>query len=135
MSPEYGSTVAMFPVDAMTLDYLRLSGRDEAHVNLVERYTKDQGLFRSDDVDPEYASTLEVDLTAVEPSLAGPRRPQDRVTLSGAKAAFAVALPTLRGGTGKKPRSPRRRRAPNPVTVRSSSQPLPAARTPRTPVS
>ena len=101
MSPEYGSTVAMFPVDAMTLDYLRLSGRDEAHVNLVERYTKDQGLFRSDDVDPEYASTLEVDLTAVEPSLAGPRRPQDRVTLSGAKAAFAVALPTLRGGTGE----------------------------------
>ena len=98
MSPEYGSTVAVFPIDDMTLDYLRLSGRDERQVQLVDRYTKAQGLFRSDDSEATYGATLEFDLATVEPSLAGPRRPQDRVTLGGAGAAFATALEMIQGG-------------------------------------
>ena len=96
MCPEYGATVAMFPIDNMTLDYLRLTGRDESRVQLVEDYARAQGLFRTDD-SPEavYTETLELDLSSVEPSLAGPKRPQDRVSLTGAKAAFGTALPTM----------------------------------------
>jgi aconitate hydratase len=96
MCPEYGATVAMFPIDDMTLDYLRLTGRDEAHVRLVEDYARAQGLFRTDN-SPEaaFSDTLELDLSDVEPSLAGPRRPQDRVSLTRAKAAFETALPTM----------------------------------------
>jgi len=96
MCPEYGATVAIFPIDEMTLDYLRLTGRDEAHVRLVEDYARAQGLFRTDS-SPEavYTETLELDLSTVEPSLAGPRRPQDRVSLKRAKAAFETALPTM----------------------------------------
>ena len=96
MCPEYGATVAMFPIDNMTLDYLRLTGRDESRVRLVEEYARAQGLFRTDD-SPEavYTETLELDLSIVEPSLAGPKRPQDRVSLKRAKAAFQTALPTM----------------------------------------
>ena len=96
MCPEYGATVAMFPIDNMTLDYLRLTGRDESRVRLVEDYARAQGLFRTDD-SPEavYTETLELDLSRVEPSLAGPKRPQDRVSLTSASAAFRKALPTL----------------------------------------
>ncbi len=96
MCPEYGATVAIFPIDDLTLDYLRLTGRDERLVALVERYAKAQGLFRTDD-GPEaaYSETIELDLATVEPSLAGPRRPHDRVSLANAKASFAAALPTL----------------------------------------
>src|SRR5262245_46992432 len=80
MCPEYGATVAIFPIDDMTLDYLRFTGRDDAQVALVEAYAKAQGLFRTDQTpDATYTSTLELDLATVEPSLAGPRRPQDRV--------------------------------------------------------
>ncbi len=106
MSPEYGSTVAIFPIDEMTLDYLRLSGRDEKQVDLVERYTKAQGLFRSEHVDATYGATLEFDLTTVEPSLAGPRRPQDRVTLAGAREAFGDALEMIQGGGTSGPSGP-----------------------------
>jgi aconitate hydratase len=96
MCPEYGATVAIFPVDDMTLDYLRLTGRDEAQVRLVEHYTKEQGLFRIDGApDAVYSDTIELDLATIEPSLAGPRRPQDRVSLRKAKTAFQSALPTL----------------------------------------
>ncbi|MEO8521051.1 MAG: aconitate hydratase AcnA [Acidobacteriota bacterium] len=96
MSPEYGATIAICPIDDMTLDYLRLTGRDEAHVKLVEVYTKEQGLFRRDDApDPVYSSTLELDLSTVEPSLAGPKRPQDRVSLRQAKHKFQQALETM----------------------------------------
>src|SRR5690242_15729937 len=86
MCPEYGATVAIFPVDEMTLDYLRLTGRDESRVRLVEEYARAQGLFRTDD-SPEaiYSETLSLDLSTIEPSLAGPKRPQDRVTLRKAK--------------------------------------------------
>jgi aconitate hydratase len=96
MCPEYGATVAIFPIDDMTLDYLRLTGRDDARVRLVEDYARAQGLFRTDD-SPEavYTETLELDLSIVEPSLAGPKRPQDRVSLTRAKAAFQTALPTM----------------------------------------
>ena len=96
MAPEYGATIGFFPVDEKTLDYLRLTARDMTHIERIETYLRAQGLFRlDDDPDPEYTSSLELDLGTVEPSLAGPRRPQDRVALSGAKAGFEEALGTL----------------------------------------
>ncbi|HSB68103.1 MAG TPA: aconitate hydratase AcnA [Candidatus Methylomirabilis sp.] len=92
MAPEYGATVGFFPVDRETLDYLRRTGR-QVHVDLVERYTKEQGLFRTDATpDPEFTDTLELDLGSVEPSLAGPKRPQDRVPLGKMKTGFQQAL-------------------------------------------
>jgi aconitate hydratase len=95
MAPEYGATMGFFPVDAETLNYMRRTGRDEALVQLVERYTKEQGLFRTDTTaDPEFTDTLFLDLGDVEPSLAGPKRPQDRVPLSEMKANFNKALRT-----------------------------------------
>ena len=96
MSPEYGATIAICPIDEMTLDYLRLTARDEAHVKLVEAYAKEQGLFsRPEASDPVYTATLELDLSTVEPSLAGPKRPQDRVSLRQAKTKFAQALESM----------------------------------------
>lgn len=96
MCPEYGATVAIFPIDEMTLDYLRLTGRDQSRVNLVEAYAKEQGIFRTDSTpDAVYSQTVELDLDTIEPSLAGPKRPQDRVSLKRAKSAFATALPTM----------------------------------------
>jgi aconitate hydratase len=101
MSPEYGATMGFFPVDDETLRYLRLSGRGQDLVDLVERYTKAQGLFRSDDApDPEYTDTLELDMNTVEPSLAGPKRPQDRVPLTQMKASFNRALTAPASKTG-----------------------------------
>ena len=92
MAPEYGATVGFFPVDAETLKYLRLSGRSEHQVRLVEEYCKAQGMFRSDDTpDPEFTDSVSLDLGTVEPSLAGPKRPQDRVPLSTSKKAFNEA--------------------------------------------
>ncbi len=98
MSPEYGSTVAICPIDRMTLDYLALTGRDPGQVDLVEAYAKTQGLFASDADDPTYTDVVELDLGSVEPSIAGPKRPQDRVPLHAAKSAFASALGSLAGG-------------------------------------
>jgi aconitate hydratase len=96
MCPEYGATIAIFPIDAMTLDYLRLSGRDESRVELVEAYAKAQGLFfEKGAADPVYSETIDFNLAAIEPSLAGPKRPQDRVPLKGAKQGFAAALPGM----------------------------------------
>ena len=93
MAPEYGATMGFFPVDDETLAYLRLTGRDAHQVALVEAYTKAQGLFRTDATpDPTFSDTIELDLSTVEPSLAGPKRPQDRVPLSKSKAMFAEAL-------------------------------------------
>jgi aconitate hydratase len=101
MCPEYGATIAIFPIDEMTLDYLRLTGR-EARVDLVEAYARAQGLFRSSgDPDPVYSETIELDLNTVEPSLAGPRRPQDRVALYNAKSGFKAALESLKAGAKK----------------------------------
>ena len=99
MCPEYGATVAIFPIDDMTLDYLRLTGRDASQIALVEAYARAQGLFRIDDaVDAAYSESIEFDLGTVQPSLAGPRRPQDRVALGAAKSSFAAALPELKKG-------------------------------------
>jgi aconitate hydratase len=96
MAPEYGATCGIFPVDAETLRYLRFTGRPEAQVRLVEAYTKEQGLFHSADTPPAaYSDTLTLDLAAVEPSLAGPRRPQDRVALGKVRESFAAELPGL----------------------------------------
>lgn len=96
MAPDYGATMGFFPVDAETLKYLIGSGRDPAMVDLVERYCKAQGLFRTDDTpDPIFSDTLELDLGAVEASLAGPKRPQDRVGLGGVRSSFRKAFPGL----------------------------------------
>ncbi len=92
MSPEYGSTIAVFPIDEHTTDYLRLTGRDEHQIALVEAYAKTQGLWHDDDAEPRYSEYLELDLSTVVPSIAGPKRPQDRVTLAHAKQGFREAL-------------------------------------------
>ncbi len=88
MAPEYGATCGFFPIDEETINYLRFTGRDEARVKLVEAYAKEQGLWRDDSAQPVFTDTLELDLGTVEPSLAGPKRPQDRIALSKAAPAF-----------------------------------------------
>jgi aconitate hydratase len=96
MSPEYGATCAIFPVDEVTLQYLRFTGRPEERVALVEAYMKEQGLFHTArSPEPVFTDTLSLDLATVEPSIAGPRRPQDRVKLSDARRSFRDALPSL----------------------------------------
>ena len=102
MAPEYGATCGIFPVDAETLRYLRLTGRSEEQITLVEDYYKEQGLFHTaSSPEADYTQTLELDLAAVEPSVAGPKRPQDRVLLKDAAASFAQQLPTLLAPTAK----------------------------------
>jgi aconitate hydratase len=101
MAPEYGATMGFFPIDAETLAYLRLTGREKAQVDLVERYMKEQGLFRTDAAPiPEFTKRLTLDLGSVVPSLAGPKRPQDRVPLTEVKKTFAESLtaPTAKRG-------------------------------------
>ena len=93
MSPEYGSTIAIFPIDQITLEYLRLTGRSEDQIALVEAYAKAQGLWFDPEVTAEYSEYLELDLSTVVPSIAGPKRPQDRIALADARQAFATALP------------------------------------------
>src|ERR671910_449841 len=92
MSPEYGSTIAVFPIDSKTTDYLRLTGRDEHQIALVEAYAKEQGLWHDDDREPRYSEYLELDLSTVVPSIAGPKRPQDRVIVAHAKEGFREAV-------------------------------------------
>ncbi|MFF2276522.1 aconitate hydratase [Agromyces sp. NPDC058126] len=92
MSPEFGSTAAMFPIDDVTLDYLRLTGRDEAAVALVEQYAKVQKLWHDADNEPEFSEYMELDLSTVVPSIAGPKRPQDRILLSRSKEQFELDL-------------------------------------------
>lgn len=93
MSPEFGSTAAIFPIDDVTLDYLKLTGRSEEQIALVEAYCKEQGLWHDPKNEVEYSEYLELDLSTVVPSIAGPKRPQDRIELSDAKAQFAKDLP------------------------------------------
>ena len=119
MSPEYGATIAICPIDEMTLDYLRLTGRDDAQVRMVEVYAKEQGLFRTpESVDPVYTATIELDLSTVEPSLAGPKRPQDRVSLRQSRLKFEQALEVML--------TERKAKAAAPATAAASS---PAAST------
>ena len=94
MSPEYGSTVAIFPIDEETIKYLELTGRSKEQRELVERYAKLQGIWHDPSASPRYSEHLELDLASVVPSIAGPKRPQDRVSLSDAKGSFAKVLPT-----------------------------------------
>ncbi len=97
MSPEYGSTCAIFPIDQETLRYLRFTGRSEEQVQLVEAYAKEQGMWHDPTNEPVYSQRVELDLSTVEPSLAGPARPQDRVPLRRSKAAFRESLPKILG--------------------------------------
>ena len=107
MAPEYGATVGFFPVDNESLRYLRMTGRDPELVDLVERYYKEQGLFRTDDTpEPEYSAVLELDMSTVEPSVAGPRRPQDRIPLGGVRASFRTALRDYFGKEDALPAAP-----------------------------
>ncbi len=104
MAPEYGATCGMFPIDRETLRYLELTGRSQEHVRIIEAYTKEQGLFHGPGTpDAAYSDTLSLDLGSVEPSLAGPRRPQDRVRLRDVKRSFEEALPTMRVATSPHP--------------------------------
>jgi aconitate hydratase len=103
MAPEYGATCGIFPVDNETLKYLRLTGRSEEHLALTEAYCREQGLFHTADApEAEYSATLELDLATVEPSVAGPKRPQDRVLLSQTPKSFAQKLPELQGPNANK---------------------------------
>jgi aconitate hydratase len=99
MSPEFGSTAAIFPIDEVTLGYLRLTGRSEARVALVEAYAKEQGLWHDPSTEPTFSEYLELDLSSVVPSIAGPKRPQDRISLSEAKSAFRIAVADYVNGT------------------------------------
>ncbi|MGB3284377.1 aconitate hydratase [Mycolicibacter algericus] len=92
MSPEYGATCAIFPIDAVTCDYLRLTGRSEHRIKLVEAYAKEQGMWHDPGHEPEYSQILELDLSSVEPSIAGPKRPQDRIPLRLAPATVSALL-------------------------------------------
>jgi aconitate hydratase len=106
MSPEYGATMGYFPVDAESLRYYRLTGRDAGHVDFIERYMKAQGLlFSADAIEPEYSDYVELDLADVEPSVAGPKRPQDRVRVSDLKNSFEriLTMPVKEGGFGVPP--------------------------------
>ena len=147
MSPEYGATCGFFPVDDETLRYLRLTGRPAEQIALVEAYCKENALWHDPDEPPTYSQIVELDLSSVEPSLAGPRRPQDRVPLRDAKQAFLDELPSFgvdygnghdeavaetfpasdplasghsgpRRGAGAMPRSPRRRASCSPSGLR-----------------
>lgn len=93
MSPEFGSTVAMFPIDQVTIDYLRVTGRSQEQLDLIEAYSKAQGLWHDPNIEPRYSEYLELDLSTVVPSIAGPKRPQDRIQLSKAKESFEQVLP------------------------------------------
>ncbi|QPK82214.1 aconitate hydratase AcnA [Schaalia sp. ZJ405] len=98
MSPEFGSTAAIFPIDNVTLDYLRLTGRSEESIRVVEEYAKAQGLWHDPSREAQYSEYLELDLSTVVPSIAGPKRPQDRIELTRAKESFREALPTYAPG-------------------------------------
>ena len=139
MSPEFGSTCAIFPIDAETLRYLEFSGRPKERIELVEAYAREQGLWHdADSEEPTYSETLELDLGEVVPSLAGPKRPQDRVSLTEAKAAFRLRArrprarrqPALRGrrGRARSPSRPPTRRRPTATAPTATPSPRARAR-------
>ncbi|NYT84879.1 aconitate hydratase [Pollutimonas harenae] len=103
MSPEYGSTISIFPIDQVTLDYMTLTGRSSEQIALVEAYAKAQGLWHDEHAEPRYSERLELDLSTVVPSIAGPKRPQDRIELTDAQQSFRGALSELIGHTEAKP--------------------------------
>jgi len=101
MSPEFGSTAAMFPIDEVTLEYLRITGRSQEQIDLVEAYTKAQGLWHDPSIEPRFSEYLELDLSTVVPSIAGPKRPQDRIVLSESKKSFGSVLPSYSAAASK----------------------------------
>jgi len=100
MAPEYGATCGIFPIDDETLNYLRLSGRDEENIALVEAYAKAQGMFRDESIVVDYSESLGLDMATVVPSISGPKRPQDRIALRASKSSFASALSTIQSEAG-----------------------------------
>src|SRR5690606_29068746 len=120
MSPEFGSTAATFPIDDETLKYLRLTGRSEEQVALVEAYAKAQGLWLDPSVEPEVSEYLELDLSTVVPSLAGPKRPQDRISVAHAKRTWRRDVQAY-VESAMAPRTRRSRRASPPPTPRRSA--------------
>jgi aconitate hydratase len=106
MAPEYGATCGFFPIDERTIEYLRLSGRDESLIATVESYSKAQGFWRNDEVEPRFSSSLELDMSTIEPSLAGPKRPQDRVALSAMQGTWHQTLSDVFGRDGADGGSP-----------------------------
>ena len=122
MSPEFGSTCAIFPIDAATLDYLRLTGRPQEQVELVEKYAREQGLWHDPSRELRFSEEVELDLSTIVPSIAGPKRPQDRIELTDAKTAFHDALPAYVGSANgsfpaSDPETPDATRATHPVMV------------------
>jgi aconitate hydratase len=103
MSPEFGSTAAVFPIDAETLRYLSITGRNRRHIMLVEAYAKEQGLWHDPGTIPRYSERLELDLSSVSPSIAGPKRPQDRISLADVKSSFRSALSAYTGDSQRRP--------------------------------
>src|SRR5688572_28156893 len=132
MSPEYGATMGFFPVDEQSLRYLRQTGRTKQEIDVVERYTKEQGLFRTDSAPiPTFSQVIRLDLSTVEPSLAGPKRPQDRVALSNMKPAWRQALASVYGKRPQTNSSPEGRwegEGGHKIEPRSAAHPTPAAR-------
>ncbi len=139
MSPEFGSTIAVFPIDEETITYLKLTGRSEEQLKLVEAYAKEQGLWLDPSAEPRYSEKLELDLSTVVPSIAGPKRPQDRVSLSDAREAFRSALGDYvaadqTGGSDRKPGVPQQEK-PFGVTTgadEASAESFPASDAPAT---
>ncbi|MDU0967730.1 MAG: aconitate hydratase AcnA [Actinomycetaceae bacterium] len=117
MSPEFGSTAAIFPIDDVTLDYLRLTGRDEGQIKLVEAYAKEQGLWHDPANEARYSEYLELDLSTVVPSIAGPKRPQDRIELTHSREAWRKALPDYLSGDATVDPQVGRPTRPTPVTI------------------
>jgi aconitate hydratase len=127
MSPEYGSTCAIFPIDAETLRYLEFTGRPPELVSLVETYAKEQGLWHDPDAEPRYSETVELDLGTVVPSLAGPRRPQDRVALTDARRGFRSALADMVAQEDAKPGTPVARKVSEDGPDEASAESFPAS--------
>jgi aconitate hydratase len=127
MSPEYGSTCAIFPIDAETLRYLEFTGRPATQVALVEAYAKEQGLWHDPDAEPRYSETVELDLGTVVPSLAGPRRPQDRVALTDARRGFRSALADMAPEDDQRPDTPMDRKIREDGLDEASAESFPAS--------
>ncbi|MGC4031183.1 MAG: aconitate hydratase AcnA [Tepidisphaeraceae bacterium] len=106
MAPEYGATIGFFPIDEQTTKYLKLTGRSADHIDLVERYAKEQGLWRQDTVEPTFTDVVELDLSTVTPSLAGPKRPQDRVTMKDVSKSYFTSFPADKPGVATSPIAP-----------------------------
>src|SRR3954468_868751 len=139
MSPEFGSTIAVFPIDEETVKYLRLTGRSEEQLALVEAYAKEQGLWHHPSVEPRFSERLELDLGTVVPSIAGPKRPQDRIQVTDAKEAFRIALADyvtagVTGGDDRKPGVPQEQQPYGVVSAadEASAESFPASDAPST---